>query len=152
MLKFSEDQIAAIRDEFAEAKCEAAGYRLIIQPIAARTGMEAVESAQFPTLQSNADKLKTSVAVKSGHEETRETHGSDVGVVVHVGPTAYADSKGHWAELGDVVIMGRYEGKRVELPPGSGEFFQFINDNHVLGTYRSENITLIAEHVIEEAE
>ena len=151
MLEYSEVEIAALRDELSAACVVGVGYRLIVQPIAARTGMEAHEEAQFPTLAAAAASKGTSLAVKSGHEETRETHGSDVGVVVSAGPPAYSDSAEPWAKVGDVIVMGRYEGKRVELPPGSGNFYQFINDNHVLGRYDSEGITAISEHVIEEA-
>ena len=138
MLNITEDQINSIRDQLSSATPIAVGYRLIVKPITARKGMEASEANEFKAL------AAAGFEVKDKNQQSKETQGSDVGIIVSAGPESYDSGsmkdKPNWAEVGDVVIMGRYEGKRVELPPGSGEFYQFINDNDILGIYKGVEV------------
>ena len=132
-LKISDAQLESIRNQLADANPVAVGYRLMVKPIPARKGMEASESAEFGTL------AKAGFEVKTSKEKSRETHGSDVGVIVHCGPDSYRagqlkDSE-PWAKEGDVVIFPRYCGHICEVPPGSGEKFHFMTDDDLLGKY-----------------
>lgn len=133
MLKINEDQLDTIREQLADAPIESVGYRLMIRPIPARKGMEASEANYAPTL------AKAGFVTKTDNQEAKESHGSDVGIVVHAGPDAYTFGRlkdyDPWCKEGDIVIFGRYEGQRVELPPGSGEFYHFMNDDDIKGKY-----------------
>lgn len=132
-LKISDDQIENIRDQLATANPVAVGYRLMVKPIPARKGMEASEAAEFSEL------AKAGFEVKTNNEQSRETHGSDVGIIVNCGPSAYQSgqlAEGEpWAKEGDVVIFPRYCGHICEVPPGSGEKFHFMTDDDLLGKY-----------------
>ena len=134
MIKINDNQLDSIRDQLADAEHETVGYRLMIKPIPARKGLEASEGDKFSELS------KAGFEVKSIHEQSRESHGSDVGVVVHCGPDAYKlgnlkDCKA-WAKEGDVVVFPRYCGHVCEVPPGSGEKYHFMTDDDLLGKYK----------------
>ena len=133
MLKINEDQINSIRDKLATANPVAVGYRLMIRPIPARKGLEASEGDKYSAL------AKAGFEVKSTHEQARETHGSDVGIVVDVGPDAYKSGvlkdREPWCKEGDIVIFKRYCGYCCELPPGSGQKFHFMSDDDIEGKY-----------------
>lgn len=133
MLKINEEQLDSIRDQLATATPTAVGYRLMVKPIPARKGMEGAEAAKFEKL------AAAGFVTKTDNQESKESHGSDIGVVVHVGPDTYKIGNmsecSNWVEVGDVVIIQRYAGHRAELPPGSGEFYHFINDDDVFGKY-----------------
>lgn len=133
MLKINDEQLESIRDKLADANPTAVGYRLMIKPIPARKGLEKSEAGEFSSL------AKSGFVVKSSNEQSRETHGSDVGIIVNVGNDAYQtgqlkDSEA-WAKEGDVVIFPRYCGHICEVPPGSGEKFHFMTDDDLLGKY-----------------
>ena len=132
MLKINDEQIESIRDQLATANPQAVGYRVMVKPIPARKGLEASEAGQFETLG------KAGFEVKTNDEQSRETHGSDVGVIVHCGQDAYSGSLKDfepWAKVGDVVIFPRYCGHICEVPPGSGEKYHFMTDDDLLGKY-----------------
>lgn len=132
-LKITDDQIESIRDQLADANPVAVGYRLMVKPIPARKGLEAAEGSKFETLAGKGFEVKTN------NEQSRETHGSDVGVIVNCGPEAYNSGQlkeaDDWAQVGDVVIFPRYCGHICEVPPGSGEKFHFMTDDDLLGKY-----------------
>jgi co-chaperonin GroES (HSP10) len=139
MLKVTDESLEGVRSRLADGVPVAVGYRLIIRPLPAIDGMEQVEAGKFPTLQANATAAGTSVATKSGNQQSKESHGSDIGVVVHVGPDAYnvgqlKDCK-PWVKEGDVVIFKRYCGFCTELPPGSGNQYHFMSDDDIEGKY-----------------
>ena len=106
---------------------KARGYRIIVKPLDAVEQLEAKEAEMFPTLAKSGFKAKTA------EQQERESKGSDHGIVISVGNTAYDRLGENWCKVGDVIIFHRYAGKRIELPPGSGEFLQFINDEDVFG-------------------
>ena len=144
MRRFSDKEIESICDQLADATPQAVGYRLMVKPIPAREGMEAAEERQFETLNRIAREKGTKVATKSDSQQARETHGSDIGVVVHVGPDAYSmgNLKGcdPWVKEGDVVIFKRYCGYCTELPPGSGNKIHFMSDDDIEGKYAGVNL------------
>jgi len=111
----------------AKGTPEARGYRIIVKPLDAVEHLESKEAERFPTLAASGFKAKTA------EQQERETRGSDHGIVISVGETAYDRLGKDWCKVGDVIIFHRYAGKRIELPPGSGEFLQFINDEDVFG-------------------
>ena len=133
MLKLTEEQVNNVRDKLAGANPVAVGYRLMIRPIPARKGLEGAESSKFEALS------KSGFEVKSGKEQARESHGSDVGIVVDVGGDCYQvgrlKDREPWAKAGDVVMFPRYCGHICEVPPGSGEKYHFMTDDDLLGKY-----------------
>jgi co-chaperonin GroES (HSP10) len=133
MLKINEDTVNSVRDKLADADPVAVGYRLMVKPIPARKGLEASEGDKYSELASKG------FEVKGNDAQERESHGSDIGIVVHVGPDAYgignlADRE-PWAKEGDVVMFPRYCGHICEVPPGSGEKYHFMTDDDLLGKY-----------------
>ena len=122
-----EDDIEAAHALIANGTPEAVGYRLLIKPLDASKHLEAKEAERAPTL------AAAGFEVKTANQEERETRGSNQGIVVSIGDTAYDRLGKQWVEVGDVVIFHRYAGTRVELPPGSGEFYQFMNDEDIFG-------------------
>lgn len=108
---------------------QAVGYRVMVKPLEVGLGLEVAEAAKSPTL-ADAD-----FQVKSQNQREREEKGSNVGVVMHLGPIAYDRLGGAtaWAKVGDVVVFSRYAGTRREHPPGSGVFYQLMNDEDIFG-------------------
>ena len=138
MINISNEQLESVRDQLADANPVAVGYRLMVLPIPARKGMESAEAAEYSEL------AKAGFEVKSNQQEAKETHGSDVGILVHAGKDAYNIGNlalgDPWAAEGDVVIFPRYCGAIVEVPPGSGQKMHFMTDDDLLGKY--EGVTL----------
>lgn len=134
MLNITEKQISSIRKQLGTAKIEAVGYRLMIKPIRATKGMESAEADKYETL------AKAGFEVKSDDQQSRETKGENVGIIVHAGPDCYKSGmlkeREPWAKAGDVVIFPRYAGHSCELPPGSGEYYQFMTDDDLVGKYK----------------
>lgn len=65
-----------------------------------------------------------------GDDQRREQRGMESGVVVALGPTAYADFSGEpWVKVGDTVNFKRYEGDYKEV---DGEHFRILNDEDIL--------------------
>jgi len=133
MLDITDEQVNSIRQQLGKAQITAVGYRLMVKPINATRGMEGVETENMPEL------AKAGFITKSDDEASRQTKGSDVGLIVNAGPNCYAvgmlkDCE-PWAAEGDVVIFPRYAGHSCELPPGSGNYYQFMADDDLVGKY-----------------
>ena len=133
MLKINDEMVNSVRDKLAGANPVAVGYRLMVKPIPARKGLEASEGDKYTEL------AKAGFEDKSKNEQQRESHGSDVGIIVDVGPDAYSvgnlSDREPWAKEGDVVMFPRYCGHICEVPPGSGEKYHFMTDDDLLGKY-----------------
>ena len=131
MIKISQDDIDKARDLIAHGTQQAVGYRILIKPIDANTGMEAAEMEQFETL------AKLDFKSKTNDQAGRESKGTQHGILVHIGPGAFkgdlAKMECEWPKVGDVIIFDRYTGVEMELPPGSGNKFRFTNDESILG-------------------
>lgn len=134
MLKITQDQINSVRKQLGTAKISAVGYRLMVKIINATNEMEAVEANKHSTLAAKG------FVVKSDDQQSRETKGENVGIVVNCGPDAYKSNslkdRNPWVKEGDVVIFPRYAGHSCELPPGSGEYYQFMDDDDLVGKYK----------------
>lgn len=144
MKNYTEEQLEEIRDALLDAEPEAVGYRLMIRPLPARQGLEAAEMEQFETLNAIAKSKGTTVATKTDNQESRETHGSDVGIVVNIGSDAYQlgrlGEREPWCEVGDVVMFPRYCGHITEVPPGSGIKYHFMTDDDLIGKYKGVKV------------
>ena len=106
------------------------GYRLMIKPIEAVTGLEESEKEKYESLG------KLGFEVKTEEQKLRESRGTHHGILVGIGDTAFTGphlGDAPWVEVGDVVIFDRYAGVEVELPPGSGKKYRFCNDESILG-------------------
>lgn len=134
MINITDEQLESVRNQLADAEPQAVGYRLMVRPLPATKGMESAEANQFSELS------KAGFQVKSNDAQSRETHGSDIGVVAHVGPDSYSVGMlkdcDPWVKEGDVVIFKRYAGYCCELPPGSGQMFHFMSDDDIEGKYK----------------
>lgn len=117
------------RDLVDNGMMQAAGYRVLIQPLEGTQGLEAAEAEQHPVL------AERGFEAKSIAQKAREDRGEQHGIVLHIGPIAYARHGGpeYWCAEGDVVVFNRYAGIRVEHPPGSQHFYQLMNDEDVYG-------------------
>jgi len=132
MLKPNEDQIKYAQNVVASQLPQAAGYRLIVKPLPWSDGLKAGEAEKFGTL------AQSGFIAQSSTQTAREDKGSYVGILCHVGEGAYKGESlagGAWANVGDVVVFNRYAGQRVDIPPGSGDFYHFCNDEDILGKY-----------------
>lgn len=115
------------RELIASGMIEAVGYRVVVLPIEAQRGLEAAEAAQFETL------AEGGFEVKSENQRKREERGENHGIVISIGPVAFEGRGGEaaWCSKGDTVVFARYAGTRVEHPPGSGAFYQVMNDEDI---------------------
>jgi len=130
MLKPNEEDINAAIDVVANELPEAAGYRIIIKPLPSSSGLKSGEASKFKELN------KLGLITQSGEQTERETRGSHVGILCQVGAGAFKELAGEdWAKEGQVVVFNRYAGQRVDIPPGSGDFYHFCNDEDILGKY-----------------
>ncbi len=113
----------------AKGMLEAVGYRVLVKPLEAVITMDPAMAAQHPTL------AESEFQVKSVNEREREERGENHGVVIHIGPVAFERLGGRdaWCDEGDTVVFSRYAGTRVEHPPGSGVFYQLMNDEDIFG-------------------
>ncbi len=120
---------AAARDLLAHGMLQAAGYRVLVKPLETIITMDPAMAAEHPTL---AD---AEFQVKSVNEREREERGENHGVVIHIGAVAFERLGGRdaWCKEGDTVVFSRYAGTRVEHPPGSGVFYQLMNDEDIFG-------------------
>ena len=137
MIQVTDEMMEEARDLIAFGNPEAVGYRLMIKPIEATTGMEQSEKDKFPTL------AKAGVETKTEEQKAKESYGTHHGILVSKGDYAFqADALGgfDWVEEGNVVIFDRYTGVEVELPPGSGEKYRFTNDEALLGRMGAKNV------------
>lgn len=130
MIEVTEEMVAKARDIIAFGEPEAVGYRLMIKPIEAITGMEISEKSKYETL------AKSGFEVKTEDQKKRESKGTQHGILVSKGEYAFkAAALGgeDWVEVGDILIFDRYSGVEIELPPGSGKLYRFTNDESILG-------------------
>ena len=119
----------AARDLLAKGMLQATGYRVLVKPLEAIITMDPAMAEQHPTLAS------VDFEVKSVNEREREERGENHGIVIHIGAVAFERLGGRdaWCDVGDTVVFSRYAGTRVEHPPGSGVFYQLMNDEDIFG-------------------
>lgn len=91
-----------------------------------------MDKKAFPTLAAK------NAVIKSSNEQSRQSKGSDIGIVVHLGPEAFQHERftTDWCEIGDMVLFRRYEGHQFEFPPGSGTRYHLINDEDIFGVLK----------------
>jgi co-chaperonin GroES (HSP10) len=133
----SEEDLDRARDLIANGAPEAVGYRILIKPIEAVSEMEVSQKEKYPTL------AKSDFQSKTDNQKERESKGTFHGLVVHVGDFAYKTEQlggKPWIVVGDVVLFDRYAGVEMDLPPGSGEKYRFVNDESVLGKMVTKNV------------
>jgi len=125
----NQDEVDEIRLRFSALEPEATGYHILIRPIDATQGMEAAQMDLAPELAAAGFQMKTD------HEQSRQSKGSDIGLVIHLGPEAYQHERfgDPWCEIGDIVLFKRYEGHQFEFPPGSGTRYHLVNDEDIFG-------------------
>lgn len=137
MIQITEKMIEEARNLIATGNPVAVGYRLMIKPIDAVTGLESAEKEQYSAL------AKAGFEAKTKEQKNKESYGSQHGILVSKGEFAFkADSLGgeDWVDEGDVLIFDRYAGIEIELPPGSGDKYRFTNDESVLGKMEAKNV------------
>jgi co-chaperonin GroES (HSP10) len=130
------EQLAKARDLISTGIPKAVGYRLMIKPIEAITGMEISEKEKYSELG------KLGFETKTNEQKERESKGGHHGILISKGDHAFrAESLGNedWVKEGDVLIYDRYAGVEIELPPGSGELYRFTNDESVLGVMEANH-------------
>ena len=134
MITITEKMIDEARDLIANGTPEAVGYRVLIKPIDAVTTMESSQMEQFETL------AKSGFETKTAEQAERESKGTHHGILAHTGPGAFKGDLEkfgcEWPEEGEVVILDRYTGTELELPPGSGDKYRFVNDEAILGVMK----------------
>ena len=135
MLDITEEIKEAAYRLLVNGNANPVGYRVMVLPLEARRGMEGVEIEAFPELHKIAQELGTELATKSEQQAVREDKGSDIGILLAIGPESFKRLRegNAWAEVGDVVIFHRYAGHDIEFPPGSGNWVKFINDEDLMG-------------------
>lgn len=128
----SQEDVDAIRDKFANMLPATVGYRVLIRPIDATAGMEAADVNAAPEL------AKAGFITKTNNQQSRETKGSDIGLVIELGPDCYNSDrfKTPWCKAGDIVLYRRYEGHQFEFPPGSGTRYITVNDEDIYNTLK----------------
>ena len=125
MIQITEEMIAEARDLIAFGSPKAEGYRLMVKPIEAVTGLEMSEQTANPEL------AKLGFEVKTEDQKNKESIGTHHCILASKGDYAFkAAALGgeDWVEEGDVLIFDRYAGVEVELPPGSGEKYRITKD------------------------
>lgn len=134
-MEITEEYMEAAYKVLANGSIKAVGYRIIVLPLESRIGMEGVEIEQFPTLKKISDELGEEFVTKTAEQKAREDKGSDVGILVGVGPEAFKRLRDGvaWAAEGDVVVFHRYAGHDIEFPPSSGQYFKMLNDEDLMG-------------------
>jgi len=131
MIEITEEMISEARDLIANGDPEAVGYRILIKPLDASIAMAKSQMESFPTLAAADFQDKTE------DQADRESKGTHHGILAHIGPGAFKGDllkfECEWPKVGDVVILDRYTGTELELPPGSGDKYRFANDEAILG-------------------
>ena len=134
MIKVSETDIEQARKLIASGEPNAVGYRLMIKPIESKSELDDAIKEQCETL------AKAGFIAKTEHQKERESRGTHHGILVHVGPGAFKGDMekfcNEWPQEGDIVIFDRYAGFEIELPPGSGDKYRFVNDETILGVMK----------------
>lgn len=110
----------------------AAGYRIAIYPLNVDLGLKAAEASKYSAL------AGAGFIDKSDVQKEREERGQHFGILCHVGDGAFKGDYGAGKvtpKEGDVVVFNKYAGLRQEFPPGSGDFYQFCNDEDIISHY-----------------
>ena len=130
MIKITEADIEKARKLIAKGTPTPIGYRLLVKPLDSIEGMETAMQEAMPTL------AKSGFITKTEDQKERESKGTHHGLLVSVGPVSFngapVPEEGS-PSVGDVVIFDRYAGFMMELPPGSGDNYRFMNDESILG-------------------
>ena len=134
MIEITEERMNNARDLIANGTPEAVGYRILIKPIDASIAMAEAQMEQFPTLAAKDFQDKTE------DQADRESKGTHYGILAHIGPGSFKGDLEkfdcEWPEVGDVVILDRYTGTELEIPPGSGDKYRYANDEAILGVMK----------------
>jgi len=132
MFKPSEDQINLAHDVSQNDMPLPAGYRIAVFPLPVDLRLKASEAGKYSTLAAAGFLDKT-----DGQAE-REEKGQHFGILCHVGAGAFKGDYGlgeNTPKEGDVIVFNKYAGLRQEFPPGSGDFYQYCNDEDILSHY-----------------
>ncbi len=119
MIQITDDMIAAARDLIAFGNPKAVGYRLMVKPIEAITGLEVSE------MEANPELAKLGFEVKTEEQKNKESIGTHHAILVSKGDYAFkAAVLGgvDWVDEGDVLIFDRYAGVEVELPTSPSKY------------------------------
>lgn len=114
----------------ATGEAEPVGYRILVKSIFVDTDMDKSLKDKFPELAS------MDFQDKSEKEATKQSKGTYYGIVCDLGFHAFGNPHlggKPWLNINDVAIFERYAGVGIELPPGSGEEFRFMNDENIMG-------------------
>lgn len=82
-------------------------------------------------------KINGIITTHSTDDFEREREFQETGVVVALGPTAYAEKSyfgDNWANVGDHVLYEKYDGHRYH-DKESDKYYRIVNDNAVLGIF-----------------
>lgn len=133
MIEPTEQAIEKARDLVSNGVPEAAGYRIMMKPLEFTTELTTSESQKYEAL------AKAGFQSKTKDEAEKHSKGTYFGLVLHVGNFAYKTEqlgKDKWVQEGDVAVFDRYAGVELEIPPGSGKKYRFVNDESILGRMR----------------
>ena len=97
---------------------EPLGYRVMIRPI----DWEDKYTGQIVIPEAITDRARA---------------GTQEGIVVGIGPTAYEDEVQPWCVIGQHVLFAKFGGIRVE-DPETGEDFMLVNDRDVICSVTEE--------------
>jgi co-chaperonin GroES (HSP10) len=121
-------------------KLNPVGHRVMVRP--SKIEEEQLLDDDLPGLKS-----KGFIINKPDGQHRRDAAGTDSGVVVAVGPSAwklaqygYGDEGWTpWAKVGDRVVFGRYAGKLLKDPEtGEEDVFMIINDDDIQAVITEE--------------
>lgn len=120
------------KERIAKGTLKARGYRVLLEPIHVTTGLEDAQMEKYEALANMGFEAKTKTQAE------REEAGTNWGIVRSIGPQAFrkmrdGEDSDAWCELGDIVCFRRYEGAKIEFPPGSERYVVFINDEDIFG-------------------
>lgn len=130
ILQITDQMIEDAKELIANGQAKPVGYRILVKSLEIDTGMASGLKELAPTL------AGLDFQDKSEEEAKRQTKGTYFGIVVAIGEQAYSSEHlgvEPWVEVGDVSISERYAGVTIELPPGSGNNFQIMNDENIIG-------------------
>lgn len=133
MIEPTEEAIEKARDLVSNGIPQAVGYRIMMKPLEFTTELTMSEKKKFETLG------KIGFQDKTKNEADKHSKGTYFGLVLHVGDFAYKTEqlgKDKWVQEGDVAVFDRYAGVELEIPPGSGNKYRFVNDESILGKMR----------------
>lgn len=131
MFRPSDDHIQAAQSKISDSLPVPVGYRIAVWPLQSTSQLKAGEAHKYETL------AKAGFISQSEKQTERESRGSHMGIICHIGSACYNEKIGDWGlKEGDVVVYHKYAGLRSDFPPGSGDYYHFCNDEDILGVYR----------------